>query len=106
MAITYLSYAAPTIPAGGWVNMLVAIAAFIVFFAFGTLLTVRPDKVRDFIFDASLQGRWGFWFGRERIMRRVKKRFYLFELRLIGIGCLCGAVICAWIIFAPKAPLS
>jgi hypothetical protein len=46
--------------------------------------------------------RWGFWIGRNMILRRVKKPGYLIELRLIGIVCLWAAVILGWALLAPK----
>jgi hypothetical protein len=76
--------------------------AFLLFLITGTLFTVWPKRVQKFIINACESGRWGFWIARSIILRRVKKPEYLIELRLIGIGCIWGAVVCAWILFAAK----
>jgi membrane protein required for beta-lactamase induction len=86
-------------------NMLPFILACLVFLVIGGLLTVWPTQVRDFIMDACVQARWGFWIGREIILRRVRRPSYLYELRIIGIVCIFAAAICAWIIFGEKKPL-
>jgi hypothetical protein len=85
--------------------MIPLVLAFIIFSVSGALFTFAPGRVRDFIVDACVRGRWGFWIGREIILRRVRKASYLFELRLIGFGCILGAVACFWIIFAEKKVL-
>ena len=82
------------------------VLAFLLFLLVGLLLTARPSWVREWIIDACTQGRWGFWIARETILRRVRKPAYLYELRVIGIICLLGATVCAWIIFGEKKPLS
>ena len=78
--------------------------AFLLFLSIGLLFTGWPKLVREFTINACESGRWGFWIGRNIILRRVKKPGYLIELRLIGIGCLWGAVVCAWILLAAKRP--
>jgi len=82
--------------------MIPFVLAFIVFSISGTLFMFAPRRVRDFIVDSCLRARWGFWIGREMILRRVRKPSYLFELRLLGFICILGAVVCFWIIFAEK----
>jgi hypothetical protein len=82
--------------------MILLLLAFLVFLIPGILCTVWPKRVRDFTIGACESGRWGFWIARGIILRRVKKPAYLIELRLIGIGCLWGAVLCAWALLAPK----
>lgn len=85
--------------------MLAFILACLVFLVIGGLLTVWPKRVRDFIRDACIHGRWGFWIGRTIILRRVESPAYLLELRVIGVVCILAAVICAWIVFGEKKPL-
>jgi len=60
--------------------------------------------VREFTINACESGRWGFWFARDITLRRVKKPQYIGELRLIGLACLWGAVICAWALCGAKQP--
>jgi hypothetical protein len=78
--------------------------AFAIFGVVGVLLTGWPGRVREFIIDACVRGRWGFWIGRNIILRRVRKPGYILELRLIGIVALCGAVACAWVFLGGKLP--
>jgi hypothetical protein len=75
---------------------------FLVFLTAGILFTGWPRHVRDFTIDACEKGRYGFWIARNMMLRRVTKPGYVVELRLIGIVCILGAVVCAWIFFAPK----
>jgi hypothetical protein len=82
--------------------MIPFLPVFLLFLVTGILFTVWPSRVCDFTIDACERGRWGFWIARGIILRRVKKPAYLIELRLIGIGCLWGAVICAWALLTPK----
>ena len=84
--------------------MIPLLVAFVVFSAIGLSLTVRPTRVRDFIIDACVRGKWGFWIARNVILRRVQKPGYTVELRLIGIVSLLGAVACAWIFLAEHFP--
>ena len=76
--------------------------AFLVFLTIGMLLTGWPKRVRQFTINACESGRWGFWIGRNIILRRVKKPGYLIELRVMGIVCLCTAVLLGWALLAPK----
>jgi hypothetical protein len=82
--------------------MILLIPAFVLFLTACILFSGWPKRVREFTIHACETGRWGFWIARGMILRRVKKPGYLIELRLIGIGCLWGAIVCAWIILAPK----
>jgi hypothetical protein len=76
--------------------------AFLFFLSIGILFTGWPKLVREFTINAYESGRWGFWIGRNMILRRVKKPGYLIELRLIG-RCLFGAaVLLGWGLLAPK----
>jgi hypothetical protein len=83
-------------------EMIPFILIFLLFLVVGILFTRWPRLVREFTINACESGRWGFWIGRSIILRRVKKPGYLIELRLIGIGCLCAAVLLAWMLIAPK----
>jgi hypothetical protein len=83
-------------------EMIPFLLAFLLFLITGILGTVWPKRVRDFTISACESGRWGFWIGRSIILRRVKKPGYLIELRIIGIGCLCTAVLLGWALLAPK----
>lgn len=76
--------------------MIPLFVVFAIFFGFGLLLTGWPHLVRKFVTDACIQGRWGFWIGREMMLRRVKKADYVVELRLIGVVSLFGAAACVW----------
>jgi hypothetical protein len=78
--------------------------AFAIFGVVGVLLTGWPSRVREFIIAACVQGRWGFWIGRNMILSRVKESGYILELRLVGIVSLCGAAACAWVFLGGKLP--
>lgn len=82
--------------------MLALILMFSLFLIMGILFTGWPKLVREFTINACESGRWGLWIGRSIILRRVKKPGYPIELRLIGIGCLCTAVLLGWVLIAPK----
>jgi hypothetical protein len=82
--------------------MIPFVFGFLLFLTMGILFTGWPKLVREFTINACESGRWGFWIGRNMILRRVKKPGYLIELRLIGIGCLWAAVILGWALLAPK----
>jgi hypothetical protein len=82
--------------------MIPLIFAFLLFLITGALCTGWPKRVREFIIKACESGRWGFWIARGVTLRHVRKPGYLIELRLIGIGCLWGAVLCAWALLAAK----
>jgi membrane protein required for beta-lactamase induction len=85
--------------------MVPVVIACLVFLVIGTLLAAFPGRVRDFIIGACVHGRWGFWIGKEMILRRVKKPSYSLELRIIGIVCILGAAVCAWVLFGDKKPM-
>jgi hypothetical protein len=80
------------------------ILALLAFLIVGILFTGWPRRVRKFTIWACESRRWGFWIARGIILRRVNKPAYLIELRLIGIACLWGAGVCAWILFAAGRP--
>lgn len=82
--------------------MILLVFAFLLFLITATLLIGWPKRVRGFIINACESGRWGFWIGRGIMMRRAEKPAYLIELRLIGLGCLWGALVCAWALLAAK----
>lgn len=82
--------------------MIPFVFAFLLFLTIGILFTGWPKLVREFTINACESGRWGFWIGRNIILRRVKKPGYLIELRLIGIVCLWAAVLVGWMLLAPK----
>jgi hypothetical protein len=82
--------------------MIALILAFLVFLIIGALCTGWPKGVRKFVINACETGRWGFWIAPKLMLRRAKKPAYLVELRLIGLGCLWGAVLCAWALLAAK----
>jgi hypothetical protein len=75
---------------------------FLLFLSTGILCTGWPKLVREFTINACESGRWGFWIGRNMILRRVKKPGYLIELRVIGIVSLWAAVLLGWMLLAPK----
>jgi len=78
--------------------------ALLFFLIVGILFTGWPRRARKFTIRASESGRWGFWIFRGIIQRRTNKPAYLVELRLIGIGCLWCALVCAWILFGAGRP--
>ena len=79
--------------------MLPALLGTLVFLGVGVMTIFWPRHIQRFA--VRLYEKIGFW-PYATLAEKMKRDFYIIELRIIGLVCLPVGVLCAWILWTGR----